>query len=198
MPEATAASTVLPARSRADPACFLGRTQELELIRQLLVGGTARLLTLTGPAGVGKTRLALEVGKRCGDAFPDGIWFVDLTTIRDPAGVPSALAGSLGLPDLGRDPLVERLHEYLHARETLLILDNFEQVLPAAPLLDTLLGAAPRLKLLVTSRALLHLRAEQTLPVPPFALPDPAHLGPVETLAESSSPGSRVSGVRRV
>src|SRR5881275_43871 len=134
---------LLPASSlpsRAGPACFLGRTQELELIRQLLVGGTARLLTLTGPAGVGKTRLALEVGKRCGDVFPDGIWFVDLTTIRDPAGVPSALAGSLGLPEFGRDPLLERLHEYLHARETLLILDNFEQVLPAAPLLDTLLG----------------------------------------------------------
>jgi predicted ATPase/DNA-binding NarL/FixJ family response regulator len=187
MPEATASSSVLPARSRAEPACFLGRTQELQLIRQLLVGGTARLLTLTGPAGVGKTRLALEVGKRCGDVFPDGICFVDLTTIRDPAGVPSALAGSLGLPDLGRDPLLERLHEYLHARETLLILDNFEQVLPAAPLLDTLLGAAPRLKLLVTSRELLHLRAEQTLPILPFALPDPDHLPPVETLVQIPS-----------
>ena len=76
MPEATPSSTVLPARSRADPASFLGRTQELELIRRLLVGGPVRLLTLTGPAGVGKTRLALEVGKRCGDIFPDGVWYV--------------------------------------------------------------------------------------------------------------------------
>src|SRR5437763_11832268 len=99
MPEATASSTVLPARSRADAACFLGRTQELDLIHQLLVDGTARLLTLTGPAGVGKTRLALEVSKRLSDAFPDGIWFVDFTIIRDPAAVPSALAGSVGLPD---------------------------------------------------------------------------------------------------
>src|SRR2546423_12542135 len=91
MPEATASSSVLPARSRAEPACFLGRTQELELIRQLLVGGTARLLTLTGPAGVGKTRPALEGGKGFGEVFPDGVWFVGLPTIRDPAALPSAL-----------------------------------------------------------------------------------------------------------
>src|SRR5712692_4030778 len=109
MPEAISSSTVLPARNRADPASFLGRTQELELIRQLLVGGTARLLTLTGPAGVGKTRLALEAGKRFGDAFPDGIWFVDLTAMRDPTEVPPAIAESLGLPDAGAAPLLERL-----------------------------------------------------------------------------------------
>ena len=187
MPEATLSSTVLPARDRAHPASFLGRTQELELIRQLLIGGPARLLTLIGPAGVGKTRLALEAGKRFGDNFPDGIWFVDLTTIRDPAEVPAAVAGSLGLPDTGPTPLLERLSACLQARETLLILDNFEQVLPAAPLLGSLLAIAPGLRLLVTSRELLHLRAEQTLPVPPFALPDPAHLPPVDTLVEVPS-----------
>ncbi|HEY4866804.1 MAG TPA: LuxR C-terminal-related transcriptional regulator [Candidatus Dormibacteraeota bacterium] len=172
---------------KADPASFLGRVEELELIRQLLVGGTARLLTLTGPAGVGKTRLAHEAGTRFGGAFPDGVWFVDLTTIRDPAKVPSALAESLGLPDTGPAFLPDRLSACLQGRETLLILDNFEQVLPAAPLLDTLLHAAPGLRLLITSRELLHLRAEQTLPVPPLALPDPAHLPPLERLVEVPS-----------
>src|ERR671932_602860 len=152
MPEATPSSTVLIARSRADPTSFLGRTQELELIRRLLVGGPARLLTLTGPAGVGKTRLALEAGQRFGALFPDGVWFIDLTPIRDPAEVPSAIAESLGVLDAGPTPLLARLSAFLHGRETLLILDNFEQVLPAAPLLDTLLGAAPGLRLLVTSR----------------------------------------------
>ena len=171
----------------ADPASFLGRTQELELIRQLRVGGTARLLTLIGPAGVGKTRLALEVARRFGDAFPDGIWCVDLTPIRDPAQVPSAIADSLGLPDAGPTPPLDRLSACLQARQTLLILDNVEQVLPAAPLLDMLLGAAPGLRLLVTSRELLHLRAEQTLPVPPFALPDPDHLPPLEELSQIPS-----------
>ncbi|HEX8916880.1 MAG TPA: AAA family ATPase, partial [Chloroflexota bacterium] len=184
MSEATASSTVFPARSGTDPSLFLGRTQELELIRQLLGSGTARLLTLTGPAGVGKTRLAREAGTQFSDVFPDGIWFVDLTTIRDPAEVPAVMAERLGLPDTGSAPLLEQISAYLRGRETLLILDNFEQVLPAAPLLDTLLVLATGLKLLVTSRELLHLRAEQTLPVPPFALPDPAHLPPLKDLAE--------------
>jgi hypothetical protein len=182
-----ASSTVLPAHDKADPTSFLGRTEELKLIRQLLVGGTARLLTLTGPAGVGKTRLASEAGKRFAGVFPNGVWFVDLTTIRDRAEVPTAIAESLGLPDGGLASLLERLSACLQPRETLLILDNFEQVLPAAPLLDTLLDAAPRLRLLVTSRELLHLRAEQSLPVPPFPLPDPAHLPPVDRLIEVPS-----------
>jgi predicted ATPase/DNA-binding CsgD family transcriptional regulator len=187
MSDSSAPSTILPVRDRSEPASFLGRTRELELIHQLLIGGTARLLTLIGPAGVGKTRLALEVGNRFADAFPDGICFVDLTTVRDPVGVPPALAGNLGLPGAGPVPPLERLSAYLRTRETLLILDNFEQVLPAAPLLDTLLANAPGLKLLVTSRELLHLRAEQTLPVPPFPLPDPAHLPPLKMLLDVPS-----------
>lgn len=187
MIDGPASSTVLPAHDKADPTSFLGRTEELKLIRQLLVGRTARLLTLTGPAGVGKTRLASEAGKRFAGVFPNGVWFVDLTTIRDRAEVPTAIAESLGLPDGGPASLLERLSACLQPRETLLILDNFEQVLPAAPLLDTLLDAAPRLRLLVTSRELLHLRAEQSLPVPPFPLPDPAHLPPVDRLVEVPS-----------
>jgi predicted ATPase/DNA-binding NarL/FixJ family response regulator len=185
--EITTPSTVLPAPNSADAASFLGRTQELELIRHLLVAGTTRLLTLVGPAGVGKTRLALEVSRRFGDAFPDGVWWVDLTPIRDPSQATSAIADSLGLPDAGPTPPLDRLSASLQARQTLLILDNVEQVLSAAPLLDTLLGAAPGLKLLVTSRELLHLRTEQTLPVAPFALPDPDHLPPLEELSQIPS-----------
>jgi non-specific serine/threonine protein kinase len=185
--EGRGSSTVVPAHNKADPAPFVGRVDELELIRQLLVGGTARLLTLTGPAGVGKTRLAFEAGKRFAGVFANGVCVVDLTTIRDRAEVPSAIAESLGLPDTGAASPLERLSACLQARETLLILDNFEQVLPAAPLLDALLDAAPRLRLLVTSRELLHLRAEQSLPVPPFPLPDPAHLPPLERLVEVPS-----------
>jgi predicted ATPase len=121
-----------------------------------------------------------------GDGFSDGVWFIELSTIRDPIEVPSAMAQSLGLPDTGPSPL-DRLSAYLQGRETLLILDNFEQVLPAAPLLDTLLDAATGLRFLVTSRELLHLRTEQTLPVPPFLLPDPDHLPSLEDLSRVPS-----------
>jgi non-specific serine/threonine protein kinase len=180
-------STAPPAVRQADPGAFLGRAEELDFIRRLIVGGGIRLLTLTGPAGVGKTRLALEVGKRLGGLFPDGVRFVDLTTIDDPAEVPSALAESLGLPDAGPTPVIERLSAWLRARKILVILDNFEQVLSAAPLLDTLLRTTAALRLIVTSREPLHLWVEQTLPVPPLELPDPEHLPSLETLADVAS-----------
>jgi non-specific serine/threonine protein kinase len=136
---------------------------------------------------VGKTRLALEVETRFGGAFRDGAWFVDLTSLSDPSAVPAAIAASLGLTNAGSPPAVERLATYLREREMLLVLDNFERVLPAAAVIEHLLATAPAIRLLVTSREALHLRREQTLPVSPLALPDPNHLLPLEQLAQVPS-----------
>src|SRR5690606_24401002 len=110
------------------------------------------------------------------DHFVDGVYFVSLAPIRDPALVGVAIAQILGVPGMGDQPVQERLQVYLAARQVLIVLDNFEQVLLAAPLVGTLLAACPRLNVLVTSRAPLHLYGEQEYPVPPLALPDPQRL----------------------
>jgi predicted ATPase/DNA-binding CsgD family transcriptional regulator/transcriptional regulator with XRE-family HTH domain len=162
------ASSLLPAQ--ATP--LLGRGEELETIRQWLVGEHVRLLTVTGPAGVGKTRLALEAGAQIADRFPDGVTLVDLAPVRDPNLVLPTLAHRLGIVDKGRRPVLERLAEYLRERTLLLILDNFEQVLPAAGQLVELLATCPGITLLVTSRVPLRLRWEQTLRLRPLAVPD--------------------------
>jgi predicted ATPase len=129
------------------------------------------LVTLTGPGGTGKTRLALEVAEHLIGAFPDGIFFVGLAAVTDPELVPSAIAQALGLREAGGEPLLETLTGYLQGKELLLVLDNFEQVLSAAPAVSELLAGCPRLKVLVTSRAPLRLRGEQEFPVPPLPLP---------------------------
>jgi non-specific serine/threonine protein kinase len=158
------------------PTPLVDRAQELELITRLLRDGGVRLLTLTGPAGVGKTRLALAAAAQVADdadRFPDGVALVDLAPVRDPASVLGAVARALGLLDAGSRPLPERLVDALAQRRRLLVvLDNFEQVLPAAALLADLLGAYPHLALLVTSRAPLQVRWEQTLRVAPLPVPD--------------------------
>jgi predicted ATPase len=134
-------------------------------------------LTLTGAGGVGKTRLALAVEEGLSGTFADGAFFVDL------ALVPSAIAGVLDVGEAARKPLVDSLTDHLRGRSSLLVLDNFEQVLDAAPLLARLLTACPALKLLVTRRAALRLSGEHELPVPPLALPDPNHLPDPEALS---------------
>jgi non-specific serine/threonine protein kinase len=135
-----------------------------------------RLLTLTGPAGVGKTRLAIEVGDRLFAYFSQDLVFVDLSWVRDPSRVLRELARGVGLQDVESPRLSERLFAYLRERRFLVILDNFEQVLPAAGWLADLLAACPGTALLVTSREPLSLRWEQTYRVPPLPLPDPDHL----------------------
>jgi predicted ATPase len=143
----------------------------LETITQRLTQEPLRLLTLIGPAGVGKTRLALEAGSRLSDQFPDGVTWVNLAPIREPELVLPTVAQTLGLMDSGPRPLLERLQEYLHERNTLLILDNVEQVLPSAGEIAELLAATADLRILITSRVPLRLRWEHTLRIAPLAVP---------------------------
>ncbi len=157
------------------PTPFIGRDHEVATLRQLLLEPRPRLVTLLGPGGAGKTRLALEVARGVLDAVtpsvPDGVWFVDLTPVSDPALVASTIAGTLGVKQSGEQSLVESLQVYLARKGLLLVLDNFEQVLAAAPLVDDLLRGAPGLKVLATSRAVLGVYGAYDYPVPPLALP---------------------------
>ncbi len=162
-------------RSFAEPTPLVGRVRELDTIVRTLNAGDTRLLTLTGPPGVGKTRLAQEAVARVitdGERFPDEGLFVDLTPVRDPALALDSLATAVGLLDTSSRPVLERLVEVLQERRQVLVLDNFEQVLPAAASLVDLLTACPGLALLVTSRVPLQLRWEQTLRVAPLPVPD--------------------------
>ncbi len=133
-----------------------------------------RLLTLTGPGGVGKTRLALEAAAGLADTFPDGARFVSLAPITDPVLVAPMVAQALGVREAGDEPITERLAAFLRDKRLLLLLDNFEQVVEAAPLVTDLLAACPGLKGLVTSRVRLRLSGERDYPVPPLAVPAPA------------------------
>lgn len=178
------------------PTPLLGRTLELQTIEQRLVHDGVRLLSLTGPAGVGKTRLALEAGVRLADRFPDGVTLVDLAPVREPGLVLPAIAQALGLTDLGPRPLLDRLQEYLQEREVLLVLDNFEHVLSAAGELAGLMTAASQLRILVTSRIPLRLRWEQTLRVVPLAVPDLDSALPLEDLVRIPSVGLFVERAR--
>src|SRR5919109_3710907 len=142
---------------------FVGRAREIERIKEAL--GATRLLTLTGPGGTGKTRLSIQVGTELLGTFENGVFFVPLAPIEDPALVTSTIAHTLGLSEETR-PIVETVTDYLRDKEMLLVLDNFEQVTEAAPAVADLLQSAPRLKCLVTSRAVLHVTGEQEYPVP--------------------------------
>lgn len=157
---------------------FFGREQDLQSLQCRLVQDAApvRLLTLTGPAGVGKTRLALEAAAHIvphqAAVFPDGIFFVDLAAITDPGQVLSAIATAVGLKESGGRPLVEAVQDYLRPKHVLLLLDNFEQVIAAGPLVTGLLAVCPNLRALVTSRAVLQVYGEHEYPLPPLPLPN--------------------------
>ncbi|MFC0681146.1 DUF4062 domain-containing protein [Lysobacter korlensis] len=161
-------ATALP-----DPLTRLfGREQAIRHLGNLLAAPEVRLVTLIGPGGIGKTRLAIEAARTFADRFGDGVLFVPLAPIDGAGQVPNAIAQALGVPDTGDAPLDRKLVVSLHTRQLLLILDNFEHVVDAASLISRLLGEAPRLKLLVTSRVLLHLAPERAYEVPPLQLPD--------------------------
>ena len=143
-----------------------------------------RLITLVGPGGTGKTRLALQAAAEVLETFPDGVWWVPLAAVADPALVPQAIAAPLGVRENPGEPLLTSLMEHLKSRQTLLLLDNVEHLLSAAPQVHSLLDAAPRLVILATSREPLRLRAEREFPVTPLPLPSPrSRLTPEEALA---------------
>ncbi|MGW1783670.1 ATP-binding protein [Streptomyces sp. NPDC002143] len=144
---------------------FVGRRRELTELRRLL--GAARLVTLTGAGGVGKTRLALEAAAASSRAFPDGVWLVDMAPVHDPVAVPGAVAAALGLTDRGTQPVLEQLTEHLSGRRMLLMLDNCEHMADAcAPLARSLLSTATELRILATSRKGLGVTGECVFPVP--------------------------------
>jgi predicted ATPase/transcriptional regulator with XRE-family HTH domain len=160
------------------PATVLvGREDELADLRSLLADPDVRLLTLTGPGGSGKTRLALALAAGLGGDFLDGVRFVPLADVTDPELVLSAIGGSLGLREATGRSLLTALQDYLRRKRLLLVLDNFEQVAAAAPHVADLLASAPGVKVLVTSRAALHLRGEREFPVAPLGLPPAAPAG---------------------
>jgi predicted ATPase len=168
---AEAAPERLPAgRLPASPTPLVDRESETAQVERMVADRGVRLVTFTGPGGVGKTRLAVEAAAKLGSRFPDGVRFVDLAAVSAPDLVPAAIASGLGLNSSG-GRLVTDIVSYLGSKRLLLLLDNFEQVATAAPVVAELLAAAPRLVVLVTSRTVLRLTGENEIPVPPLSVP---------------------------
>ena len=148
---------------------FIGRQREVEQVATLMA--KARLLTLTGPGGTGKTRLSIEVAKVVLGAFADGVYFVDLAPISSSSMVPQAIATAVEVAENPNESILDTLKRVLEDQDLLLLIDNYEHVIETAPIVSDLLVGAPRLKVLVTSREPLRLSGEQEYPVPPLSLP---------------------------
>ena len=192
-PAVVAATPPPPAAAPKEPSTHLpsestplvGREQEVAAVRTLLQRDKVRLVTLVGPPGTGKTRLGLRVAATLVDAFQEQVSFVALAPVRDAALVAPTIAQMLGVKEEAGQPLTESLKRFLRDKRMLLVLDNFEQVTAAAPLVSELLAAAPHLKVLVTSRAVLSLSGEHEFVVPPLPLPDLHQLPSVDSLGQS-------------
>ena len=166
---------------------FVGREREVGAVGDLIRQASTRLLTLTGPGGAGKTRIAVQVASGLRADFADGVVSVHLASVADPALVLPTIAQALGVREAGDRSLGERLAAFLDDRELLLLLDNFEQVVEAAPLVADLLVKCPALKVLVTSRTRLRLSGEREYPVPPLALPAAATAPSLDAATESEA-----------
>ena len=158
---------------------FIGREKEGAEVTKLLMRSEVRLVTLTGPGGTGKTRLSLHVAWELLDEFEDGVFFVSLAPTLNPENVGSAIVQEMGFRHTGESEIVETLKTQLKSKALLIVLDNFEQVISAGPIVTALLSACPGLKILVTSREVLHLNGEFDYPVPPLGVP------PLEALYKS-------------
>jgi predicted ATPase/class 3 adenylate cyclase len=166
------------------PTLLLGREKQEAALSGFLRRGDARLVTVTGAGGIGKTRLALQVAAEVLEDFPDGVWLVRLSRLTDPELVLPTIAQTIGVKEAPGQPIVQTLGEYLHAKQLLLLLDNFEQIVSAAPVVGKLLEDTPGLRILATSRVPLRLRGEQEYPLVPLPLPDPSHLPTAERLTQ--------------
>jgi predicted ATPase len=180
------------------PTPLVGREKEVSEVCDLLQRGETRLLTLTGPGGIGKTRLALQAAADLLDDFPDGTFFAPLATLTEAEQFFSAVAETLGVRETAEQALDETLKDYLSERRLHLLLDNFEQVLEAAPAVTELLAGAPGLKVLATSRAPLALYGEHEFPVPPLTLPDLKSPPTLERLTQYEAVGLFVERARAV
>ena len=180
------------------PTVLIGREAEVAEIRALVGRPEVRALTLTGPGGTGKTRLALAAAVAAAEAFENGAWFVPLASIREPGLVGPTIARALGIAERPNASVLECLAGSLAARSTLLVLDNFEQVTDAAPLIADLLAACPQLKVLATSRGILRIRSEHEYPVAPLALPERRRWHDVSVLSGSPAVALFVDRARAV
>jgi predicted ATPase/DNA-binding SARP family transcriptional activator len=183
-PRLTTPSVLSNTRLPVPPNRTIGRAHDIIAVGEALRAGSVRLLTLTGPGGVGKTRLAVEAARAVGADFADGARFVSLAALHRPEGVPAAIVEALGIIELSGETADQAAERFLAAKHLLLITDNLEQLLPAAPFIAGLLEACPSLTVLATSREPLALQAEQRYPVSPLALPEPETPHDPQALAE--------------